>query len=97
MRYASPDDSSFTLADLDNDGNPDRGLGDSQRTAHKAGTPVTVAREHDRYPGYYYTVQFYPSNSKGSEAKVIVSVGYGNIRKLRKVFFFDTYYTPAKY
>ncbi len=102
MRYgdiASSDDThgSFTLADEDNDGNPDRGLGDTDVEAHDPGTPVTVAREHPRYPGFYYTVQFYPAGATGAEAKVIISVAWGSERKLRQAFFFHTLYTPTKY
>ncbi len=74
----------------------ERGLAGTEARAHKPGTPVTVARPHPHYPGFYYTVQFYPANTLGSGAAVIASVAHGSPRSLRRAFFFRTVFTPAK-
>ncbi len=71
---------------------PQAGLG----VAHLAGTPVTVAREHPFYPGFYYTVQFYPADATGASAQVIITVGYGN-DNLFRAHAFHTIYTPTSY
>lgn len=86
----------FTVRDIDGDGTADRGWGNTEPTSHKVGTPVTIAREHDRHDDFYYAVQYYPVNATGAEAKVIISVGYGNDRRFR-VHTFHTIYTPSKY
>jgi hypothetical protein len=87
----------FIVRDLDNDGNPERGAGDTTPAQHDVGAPVTIAREHARYPGFYYTVQFYPANATGAESKVIISVAYGRGERLRRAHFFHSIYTPATY
>jgi prepilin-type N-terminal cleavage/methylation domain-containing protein len=71
---------------------PSTGVG----VTHLAGTPVTVAREHPFYPGFYYTVQFYPADATGASSQVIISVGYGNANLFR-VHTFHTIYTPTSY
>ena len=81
---------------LDQDGNPDRGWGGTAPALHDAGTPVTVARPHPDYPGFYYTVQLYPVNATGTEAHVVVSVGYGTVDRFR-VQTFRSVYSPAKF
>jgi len=101
MPYASRAAAGFTVADLNNNGVPDRGWGGTgPRTelgvVHLAGTPVTVAREHPFYPGFYYTVQFYPADATGASAQVIITVGYGNPSFFR-VHTFHTIYTPTSY
>ncbi len=96
MPYDGRDGTSFSVADLDNDGNADRGWGRTMAVAHNAGTPVTVARPHPYYPGFYYTVQFYPVNATGTEAHVVVSVGYGTVERFR-VDTFRSVYSPAKF
>lgn len=95
MPYDSRGPSGFGVADLDNDGNPDRGWGLTRPVVHRAGTPVTVAREHDYYAGFYYTVQFYPLNATGLEAHVIVTIGYGTEKRFR-VHTFRSIYTPLQ-
>lgn len=99
IRYESRNATSFTIStdDDDNDGVPDsRGIGQTQPTAHNAGTPVTVAREHPRYPDFWYAVQYYPTNASGGSSQLIVSVGYGNENRFR-VHTFRSIYTPANY
>lgn len=93
IRYTSRHNDSFDWADP----SEQRGVGDSSAAAHRAGSPVTVAREHPRYPGFYYMVQFYPVNATGAESKVIVSVAHGSEAKLRRAFFFHTIYSPSRY
>jgi hypothetical protein len=95
MPYASRDANGFTVA-LDNNGVPYRGWGGTKAAAHSFGTPVTVAREHPFYPGFYYTVQFYPTDATGSSAQVIITVGYGNPNFFH-VHTFHTIYTPTSY
>jgi Tfp pilus assembly protein PilV len=94
MEYDSLGAGQFNLRVLD--GKVRRGVGDTAIVAHKAGTPVTVAREHPRYPGFYYTVQFYPVNATGAESEVIVSVAYGKDARFR-VHLFPSIYNPAKF
>ena len=48
------------------------------------------------YPGFYYTVQFYPVNATGAEAHVIVTVGFGPQTRFR-VQEFEGVYTPSQY
>ncbi|MHC4481641.1 MAG: type IV pilus modification PilV family protein [Planctomycetota bacterium] len=86
----------FIFSDLNNDGLPDRGWGGTEQVEHKCGTPVTIAREHPFYPGFYYTVQFYPLNPNVTAAQVVVSVAYrtGN---LFRTWFFRGIYTPSKF
>jgi hypothetical protein len=89
----------FNIDPTDADGNgvPDaRGWGQTTATAHNAGTPVTVAQEYPGYPGFYYTVQYYPVNATGAEARVIVTVGYGPPTRFRVVEF-EGVYTPSQY
>jgi hypothetical protein len=88
MRYGDVDADRFI--DLE------RGLAGTEAREHKPGTPVTAARPHPHYPGFYYTVQFYPANALGSGAAVIVSVAHGSPRSLRRAFFFRTVFTPTK-
>ncbi len=95
MSYASRDAASFTVGDLDNDGLPDRGWADTGAIAHAAGTPVTVAREHPYYPGFYYTLQFYPTDATGQEAHVVISVGYGTPERFR-VYTFRSIFVPSR-
>ena len=71
-----------------------RGQGGTQAVAHGPGTPVTVAREHPSYPGFYYTVQFYPVNASGASAHMVVCVAYTTGNMLR-VHTFRSIYTPA--
>jgi len=52
-----------------------------------------VAREHPFYPGFYYTVQFYPVNAGGSEARLIISVAY-KTGKMFRTWFFRGAYAP---
>ncbi len=69
-----------------------------------ANTATPHAGRHSRhhpqpypgYPGFYYTVQFYPVNATGAEAHVIVTVGYGTDRRFR-VQEFEGVYTPQSY
>jgi len=89
--FASGDPGSFTVADVSR-----RGWGGTRAAAHLAGTPVTVAREHPFYPGFYYTVQFYPTDAMASSAQVIVTVGYGNQNYFR-VHTFHSIYSPTGY
>jgi len=93
--YIVVDEEWMHYTDRDNDGFTvdARGVGDSEPTAHKAGTPVTVAREHPFYPGFYYTVQFYPVNAGGSEARLIISVAY-RTGKMFRTWFFRGAYAP---
>ncbi|MFO7957479.1 MAG: prepilin-type N-terminal cleavage/methylation domain-containing protein [Candidatus Brocadiia bacterium] len=93
IRYTARDADSFSWDASETD----RGVGDTAAPRHAPGTPVTAAREHPHYPGYYYTVQFYPTNARGAHSKVTVSVGYGTRRKLRRAHFFHTVYTPNKF
>jgi len=95
MPYESRDAFSFLVADLDNDGTLDRGWADTGAVAHAAGTPVTVAREHPYYPGFYYTLQFYPTDATGQEAHVVISVGYGTDRRFR-VYTFRSIFAPSR-
>ena len=74
----------------------DRGWGGTEMVTHEPGTPVTVAREHPYYPGYYYTVQFYPVNATGAESHVVISVGYGNPQAFR-VHTVRTIYSPQTF
>ena len=74
----------------------DRGWGLTEVVYHRAGTPVTVAREHPYYPGYYYSVQFYPVSSNGAESQVVISVGYGNQQHFR-VHTLRTVYSPTTF
>ncbi len=71
-----------------------RGAGDTEAVAHPAGTPVSVAYEHPRYPGFYCSVQFYPSNTAGSQARVLIGVGYGTPERFR-LHSFHTIFTPT--
>ena len=71
----------------------ERGIGGTERVGHKWGTPVTVAREHASYPGFYYTVQYYPVNAKGAEARIIVSVAYKTGTMFR-AWFLEGNYAP---
>ena len=91
MGYESRDVNGFTIGDLDNDGALDRGIGGTQAVEHAPGTPVTVAREHLFYPGFYYVVQFYPVNAGGSEARLLISVGYKTGNMFRTWFFRGAY------
>ncbi|NLW51339.1 MAG: hypothetical protein GXY85_10960 [Candidatus Brocadiaceae bacterium] len=93
MRYDARSATSFTISDANNDGKFDRGVGGTAAVAHKAGTPVTVAREHPFYPGFYYTVQFYPTNARGTSARMIVSVAYATGNMFR-AWTFQGAYTP---
>ena len=88
MAYDGPTLNSFT--------NLDRGWGGTEDVDHQAGTPVTVAREHPYYPGFYYTVQFYPVNATGAESHVVISVGYGNPAAFR-VHTVRSIYSPATF
>jgi len=74
----------------------DRRQGQEEADAvyHRRGVPVTIAREHPRYPGFYYTVQFFPVNSSGAESAVVVSVGYGPRGRFRTHFLRSTYTPP---
>jgi len=94
IRYESCDATGFTVA-TDREGNPERGFADTADVDHRAGTPVTVAREHPRYPGYYYTVQFYPTNATGQGAKVAIAVGYG-VEQRARAHFFHSIYSPSR-
>lgn len=97
MPYVARDASIFAIdpTDADGDGIPDvRGYGGTAAVAHSPGTPVTVAREHPLYPGFYYTVQFYPINPGGAEAHVVVSVGYRTGNMFR-AWFFRSIYAPT--
>ncbi len=76
------------------DGEPDRGWGGTEAVAHSCGSPVTIAREHPYYPGFYYTVQFYPVNTTGLQAQVVVSVGY-RTGALFRVWTFRSLFTPT--
>ena len=99
MVYGLRDPFSFTIdpADADGDGIPDdRGWGRTTPAPHNYGTPVTVARPHPYYPGFFYTVQFYPVNARGTEAHVLVSVGYGTAERFR-VQTFRSVYSAAKF
>lgn len=69
------------------------GQEDTAAGFHRAGTPLTIARECPTYPGFYYAVQFYPVNATGSEAHVIISVGYGSDQRFR-VHTLRSIYTP---
>jgi hypothetical protein len=96
MRYDGIAAGTFTLADGNDDGHVDRGWGGSEVTTHTVGTPVTVAREHPYYPGFYYAIQFYPVNATGRQAHVVISVGYrtGQLftaRSFRTVFVPSTF------
>ncbi len=71
------------------------GQDDDAAVEHKAGTPVTIAREHPRYPGYYYAVQIYPTNARGALAEVLVSVAYGSENRFR-VQSFRSSYSPRQ-
>ncbi len=93
IRYSSPASDGFNFTNE----SQDRAVGESTGSTHRAGTPVTVAREHPDYVGAYYALQFYPVNATGSEARVTVSVAYGTAANLRRAFFFDTVYVPTKY
>lgn len=100
IRYIGTNGSAFTWPDPNNASLPlegARGQGETEATAHRMGTPVTVAREHSDYSGYYYTVQYYPLNPSVSRAKVIVSVAYGTATQLQRAYFFHTTYTPTQY
>jgi len=74
----------------------DRRQGQEETDAvyHRYGVPVTIAREHPRYPNFYYTVQFFPVNSSGAESAVVVSVGYGPRGRFRTHFLRSTYTPP---
>jgi hypothetical protein len=87
MHYASRDDTGFTI--------DARGIGGTTATAHVAGTPVTVAREHLLYPDFYYTMQFYPVNANGAESRLLISVAY-KTGKMFRAWFFRSVYTPAE-
>jgi len=98
MPYESRDGLSFALdpTDADGDGIPDvRGWADTGAIAHPPGTPVTVAREHPYYPGFYYTLQFYPTDATGQEAHVVISVGYGTPERFR-VHTFRSIFAPSR-
>ncbi|MHC5034743.1 MAG: type IV pilus modification PilV family protein [Planctomycetota bacterium] len=86
----------FTFSDFNNDGAPDRGWGGTEIRRHMPGTPVTVAREHPYYPGFYYTVQFYPVNTTGSESHVVVCVAY-RTGTLFRVRTFRSLFAPTKF
>jgi len=73
-----------------------RGIGGTRAVGHRPGTPVTVAREHPYYPGFYYAVQFYPVNATGVEAHVVVSVGYRTGRMFR-TWTLRSIYTPTAF
>ena len=84
-------------ADTDGNGIPDaRGFGLTFATGHNAGAPVTVAKEYPGYPDFYYTVQYYPVNATGAEARVIVMVGFGTPKRFH-VEAFEGVYTPGQY
>jgi hypothetical protein len=93
IQYTSRDADSFDWGENVDDF---RGAGATEPARHQPGAPVAFAREHLRYPGFYYAVQFYPVNATGAEAKVLVSVGYGNEARFR-VHFFHTVFTPTRY
>jgi prepilin-type N-terminal cleavage/methylation domain-containing protein len=95
MPYESRGPAGFTVADLNNDGLPDRGWADTGAVAHAAGTPVTVAREHPYYPGFFYTLQFYPTDATGQEAHVVISVGYGTEQRFR-VYTLRSIFAPSR-
>lgn len=92
----APDASGFYLADLDGNGVRDRGFGLTVAAPHNLGSPVTVAEEYPGYPGFYYTVQYYPVNATGAEARVIVMVGFGTQKRFH-VEAFEGVYTPGQY
>ena len=98
MPYESCGPASFVLkpTDADGDGIPDvRGWGGTQVVAHLAGTPVTVAREHPYYPGFYYTLQFYPTDATGQEAHIVITIGYGTDQRFR-VYTFRSIFAPTR-
>ena len=81
----------FTVPDV-----KDRGWGNSTATPHSIGAPVTIAREHPRYAGFWYTVQYYPVNARGAESKFVVSIGFGNKTRFSAQTF-EGIYTPTTY
>jgi prepilin-type N-terminal cleavage/methylation domain-containing protein len=88
--------SQFTVPDLDGNGTADRGFGLTVAAPHNAGAPVTVAQEYPGYPDFYYTIQYYPVNATGAEARVIVMVGFGTPKRFH-VEAFEGVYTPGQY
>jgi prepilin-type N-terminal cleavage/methylation domain-containing protein len=98
VRYTAYNAGVFTVYDDQNTAATveGRGWGQTTPTAHNVGTPVTVAQPYPGYPGFYYTVQYYPVNATGAEAHVIVTVGYGPQTRFRVVEF-EGVYTPSQY
>lgn len=86
----------FQLSDANSDGEPDRGWGGTEAVRHTCGTPVTIAREHLYYPGYYYTVQFYPANTTGLQAQVVVCVAH-RVGNLFRAWTFRSLFTPTAF
>jgi prepilin-type N-terminal cleavage/methylation domain-containing protein len=97
IRYSARDATGFTIYNDPNTAAVDgRGWGLTTLADHKAGAPVTVAQEYPGYPGFYYTIQYYPVNATGAEARVIVMVGFGTEKRFH-VEAFEGVYTPSQY
>jgi hypothetical protein len=99
MEYESRDASGFTIVGdgPDDDTLPDgRGIALTDAVDHRAGTPVTIAREHESYPNFWYTVQFYPTEPNGAEAQVVVSVAYKTQTAMR-AWTLRSIYTPKSF
>jgi hypothetical protein len=86
----------YTVRDLNSDGVADRGFGRTTAAPHNQGAPVMIAKEFPGYPGFYYTLQYYPVNATGAESRVIVSIGYGPETRFRTETF-EGVYTPNQY
>jgi hypothetical protein len=99
MHYNLRNGTEFTI---DGDGPDDdllpdgRGVALSTAVDHRAGTPVTVAREHESYPNFWYSVQFYPTQPNGAEAQVVVSVAYKTQTAMR-AWTLRSIYTPKSF
>ncbi|MFW6119142.1 MAG: type IV pilus modification PilV family protein [Planctomycetota bacterium] len=97
IRYTNVEQNESLWTFAWDDSERDRGAGHTVATAHQPGTPIALAWPHPDYPGYYFTVQIYPTNARGVQAKVIVSVAYGTASRLRRAHFFHTVYTPSRF